>query len=77
MRRLRLIEVLLYLSGAGSCDPNCYTQIIPSEGKKKIFIYAKRDLAVGEELCYDYKFPMESEPSNRVSRVVSCPRGPM
>jgi histone-lysine N-methyltransferase SETD1 len=42
-----------------SCDPNCYTQIISHEGKKKIIIFAKRDIEVGEELCYDYKFPIE------------------
>jgi SET domain-containing protein len=42
-----------------SCDPNCHTQIIPSDGKKKIFIYAKKDIEPGEELCYDYKFPIE------------------
>ena len=39
-----------------SCDPNCYTQIITHEGRKKIIIYAKRDVRVGEELAYDYKF---------------------
>lgn len=48
-----------------SCDPNCYTAIIPSDGKKKILLYAKRPIEVGEELCYDYKFPID--PDNKVS----------
>ncbi|CAM9396626.1 unnamed protein product [Heterosigma akashiwo] len=42
-----------------SCDPNCYSQVIVHEGRKKIVVYAKRAVAAGEELCYDYKFPTE------------------
>ena len=44
-----------------SCDPNCFTQIINVGNSKKIGIYAKRDISKGEELCYDYKFPLEDE----------------
>ncbi|CAN8277015.1 unnamed protein product [Cochlearia groenlandica] len=42
-----------------SCEPNCYTKIISLDGKKKIFIYAKRHIDTGEEICYNYKFPIE------------------
>lgn len=42
-----------------SCEPNCYTKVISVEGQKKIFIYAKRHIVAGEELTYDYKFPVE------------------
>lgn len=42
-----------------SCEPNCYTKIISVDGKKKIFIYAKRHIDAGEEICYNYKFPLE------------------
>ena len=49
-----------------SCSPNCYTKIITSEGSKRIVIYAKNDIAVGEELCYDYKFPLEPDESKRI-----------
>jgi histone-lysine N-methyltransferase SETD1 len=31
------------------------------EQQKKIVIYSKRDIAVGEEITYDYKFPIEPE----------------
>jgi SET domain-containing protein len=41
------------------CDPNCFTAIVPDAGHKKILLYAKRSIAVGEELTYDYKFPIE------------------
>ena len=44
-----------------SCDPNCVTQIISHAFSKKIVLYAKRDIQVGEELSYDYKFPLEDD----------------
>ncbi|XP_061368682.1 histone-lysine N-methyltransferase ATXR7 isoform X2 [Gastrolobium bilobum] len=44
-----------------SCEPNCYTKVISVEGQKKIFIYAKRHIAAGEEITYDYKFPLEEK----------------
>lgn len=49
-----------------SCDPNCYTQIITLSGNKRIVIYAKKDIKAGEELCYDYKFPLEYDDSKRI-----------
>ncbi|KAJ4793976.1 histone-lysine N-methyltransferase [Rhynchospora pubera] len=44
-----------------SCEPNCYTKVIPVDGQKKIFIYAKRHIKAGEELTYNYKFPLEEK----------------
>ncbi|KAL1112315.1 hypothetical protein V6Z11_D02G119400 [Gossypium hirsutum] len=44
-----------------SCEPNCYTKVISVEGQKKIFIYAKRHIAAGEEVTYNYKFPLEEK----------------
>ncbi|KAI3931953.1 hypothetical protein MKW98_012363 [Papaver atlanticum] len=44
-----------------SCEPNCYTKIIAVDGQKKIFIYAKRHISPGEELTYNYKFPLEDK----------------
>ena len=49
-----------------SCDPNCYTKIITLDGNKRIVIYAKKDISMGDELCYDYKFPVEYEESRRI-----------
>ena len=49
-----------------SCEPNCYTKIIPLDGSKRIVIYAKREINAGEELCYDYKFPLEYDESKRI-----------
>ena len=42
-----------------SCDPNCYSRIVDILGKKHIIIFAMRKIVRGEELTYDYKFPLE------------------
>jgi len=44
-----------------SCDPNCYARVITVDGQKKIVIYSKKDIGIGEEITYDYKFPIEEE----------------
>ena len=42
-----------------ACDPNCYSKIVDILGKKHIIIFAMRKIMPGEELTYDYKFPIE------------------
>lgn len=42
-------------------QPNCYTKVIIVDGQKKIFIYAKRQILAGEEITYNYKFPLEEK----------------
>ncbi|WWC70852.1 uncharacterized protein I206_104804 [Kwoniella pini CBS 10737] len=49
-----------------SCDPSANAKIIKVNGQSKIVIYAERTLHPGEEILYDYKFPLESDPSLRV-----------
>lgn len=49
-----------------SCNPNCFTKIISLEGVQRIVVYAKRYIDAGEELCYDYKFPIESDATKRI-----------
>ncbi|KAM8927871.1 histone-lysine N-methyltransferase 2B [Pelodytes ibericus] len=46
-----------------SCEPNCYSRVIHVEGQKHIVIFALRSIYRGEELTYDYKFPIEDERS--------------
>ncbi|XP_069057249.1 histone-lysine N-methyltransferase 2B isoform X2 [Pleurodeles waltl] len=48
-----------------SCEPNCYSRVIHVEGQKHIVIFALRKIYRGEELTYDYKFPIE-DPSNKL-----------
>ncbi len=53
------------------CDPCCYARIITvdtgredsgrSSGEKKIVFLAKRDIAPGEEVTYNYHFQTEDD----------------
>ncbi|CAM1508505.1 Fc.00g053530.m01.CDS01 [Cosmosporella sp. VM-42] len=49
-----------------SCLPNCTAKIIKVEGSKRIVIYALRDIAMNEELTYDYKFEREIGSLDRI-----------
>lgn len=46
-----------------SCEPNCYSRVITVDSKKHIVIFASRRIYQGEELTYDYKFPIEEASS--------------
>ncbi|XP_041850190.1 histone-lysine N-methyltransferase 2A isoform X3 [Melanotaenia boesemani] len=48
-----------------SCEPNCYSRVITTDGQKHIVIFASRRIYRGEELTYDYKFPIE-DASNKL-----------
>ncbi|GAA5873999.1 hypothetical protein JCM8547_001597 [Rhodosporidiobolus lusitaniae] len=43
------------------CAPNCTARIITINGVKKIVIYAKANIHPGEEVTYDYHFPIEED----------------
>lgn len=43
------------------CDPNCYARVIQVDGQPKIVIYSKKTIFKGDEITYDYKFPIEEE----------------
>ena len=42
-------------------QPNCYAKVIKIDGQNKIVIYSKQPIGIGEEITYDYKFPIEDE----------------
>lgn len=46
-----------------SCQPNAYAKVISVDTDlgqdRKIVVFALRDISVGEEITYDYKFPVE------------------
>lgn len=44
-----------------SCEPNCYSRTVTASGEDRIIIFAKRDIQVGEELTYDYRFMSRDE----------------
>jgi histone-lysine N-methyltransferase SETD1 len=45
------------------CGPNAYAKIISVDAElgqdRKIVVFANRDISTGEEITYDYKFPVE------------------
>ena len=45
------------------CQPNAYAKVITVDTEKgperKIIVFASRDVTAGEEITYDYKFPVE------------------
>ena len=45
------------------CSSNAYAKVITVETdlglEKKIMVFSLRDIKVGEEITYDYKFPVE------------------
>lgn len=44
-----------------SCEPNCHSKVIQGRQGKKIVIISSRKISWGEELTYNYKFPIEHE----------------
>ncbi|KAI1893780.1 hypothetical protein AGOR_G00127190 [Albula goreensis] len=42
-----------------SCEPNCSSHVVNIQGHKHIIIFTLRKIYRGEEITYDYKFPVE------------------
>ncbi|KAJ3266984.1 U3 snoRNP protein [Chytriomyces hyalinus] len=54
------------------CDPNCNAKIITVDTQKKIVIYANKPVAEGEEVTYDYKFPIEEDKIPCLCGATAC-----
>ncbi|CAM3689761.1 SET domain-containing protein [Polynucleobacter brandtiae] len=55
-----------------SCKPSCETREESFSGEPRVFIYAKRDLKVGEELFYDYSLDVEGPITKQMKKDYSC-----
>ncbi|KRY59878.1 Histone-lysine N-methyltransferase SETD1B [Trichinella britovi] len=55
-----------------SCAPTCYAKIISVDSEKRIVIYSKQQIKRGEEITYDYKFPLEDEKIPCNCKSVNC-----
>ena len=61
------------------CEPNAYAKIVSTDEKgreKHIIIFAARDIQEGEEITYDYKFPIEDTKLSCYCGATRC-RGTM
>jgi histone-lysine N-methyltransferase SETD1 len=50
-----------------SCEPNAAARVFRVDGTTKVGIYARREIAPGEEVTYDYKFAREEDESRRIA----------
>jgi len=59
-----------------SCDPNCEAVLEEDPGgdrrKDKVFIAAKRDIKLGEELTYDYGIVLSVPHTNKLKKIWAC-----
>jgi SET domain-containing protein len=51
-----------------SCEPNCETEI----ERGRVYIFALRDIAVGEELAYDYGYERSGDETEADERKYRC-----
>ena len=61
-----------------SCDPNCEATWLQHDEKKrkdKIFIEARRDIAAGEELTYNYGIVLAEKHTAELKRLWACKCG--
>ncbi|CAN3501677.1 histone-lysine N-methyltransferase, H3 lysine-4 specific [Diutina catenulata] len=55
------------------CSPSCTAKIIKVDGRKRIVIYALRDIEANEELTYDYKFERDTNDDERIRCLCGAP----
>ena len=58
---ISIFDVIEVLFSNLVLQPNCYAKVIKIDGQNKIVIYSKQPIGIGEEITYDYKFPIEDE----------------
>lgn len=53
-----------------SCEPNCESE--EGKGGKRVYVVAKRDIARGEELYYDYGLVMDGKVTKTLRAQYAC-----
>ncbi|KAJ2614133.1 Histone-lysine N-methyltransferase setd1b [Coemansia sp. RSA 1365] len=54
------------------CEPNCVAAKSEVDGSTRVVIYAARDIQIGEEITYNYKFPIEEEKIPCLCGAANC-----
>jgi uncharacterized protein len=52
-----------------SCAPNCKTE---EDEEARVFIFAKKNIAAGEELAYDYKLHLDGKVGKKDRKAYAC-----
>jgi len=55
-----------------SCSPNCEAIQEERRGVERVFVHAKRDIRVGEELFYDYALMVNGRVTEKTKREFAC-----
>jgi SET domain/Bromodomain/PHD-like zinc-binding domain/PHD-finger/F/Y-rich N-terminus/PWWP domain len=55
------------------CEPNCYSKVVIDGKSRHILIRSLRPLRRGEELTYNYRFGMETDPSQKLPCYCGAP----
>ena len=55
-----------------SCEPNCEAEMVESKAGLRVFIVALRDIAVGEELVYNYGLTLDERYTPTLKKQFAC-----
>jgi len=64
-----------WVVGGGWVQPNCFSRVVSASGEERVIIFARRDIQVGEELTYDYRFQSRDEEQLQCNCGVAACRG--
>jgi len=56
-----------------ACQPNCEArEITDPKGKMRVYIFAKRDIQLGQELFYDYSLVIDGRRTKKQEHAFAC-----
>lgn len=55
-----------------SCEPNCEAELVEGKAGMRVFILALRDIAVGEELVYNYGLTLDERYTPTLKKQFAC-----
>ena len=55
-----------------SCEPNCEAETVEGTAGTRVYINALHDIAVGEELTYNYGLTLDERHTKKLKRQFAC-----